>query len=617
MRLSYAAMTATDLQEVIAKKHAKTLYDLQTSATSTPLTDVKLGDAEALQLVRHTCAHVLAQAVKETFPETQVTIGPVIDGGFYYDFSRDKAFTAEDFAVLEKRMKEIVDSNVKMIREVWSTDDAIKFFDEKGEKFKVELIKDLIRDQGITEVSIYKQGPFLDLCRGPHVPSTGYIGAFKLTHVAGAYWRGNEKNPMLSRIYGTAFLTQEDLDDHLFMIEEAKKRDHRKLGVELDLFSLHPESPASPFFHPNGTAIYSEVQKVLLELNLKYGFEPVITPLIMSDELWKQSGHYDNYRENMYFTEIDERSFAVKPMNCPGHCLIYRNTRHSYKELPIRYCEFGRVHRHERSGVVSGLLRVRSFVQDDAHVFCTENQIENEILRILEMVKKFYGIFGFEYRTELSTRPEKHIGSLDVWEKAEKSLAQALDKAGEQYQINPGDGAFYGPKIDLHLKDSLGRSHQCGTIQLDFSMPSRFGLEYNGSDNGQHHPVMIHRAIAGSLERFLAILIEHYGGRFPLWLSPKQIALYTVTEAANGYAQEIFDELKNAGYRVLLDDSSDKLSAKIKKYQSMKLPYSIILGAKEAADKKLSLRLRTGEQLNGVTMAEFKTRLTDESRPTI
>ncbi|MEZ4816236.1 MAG: threonine--tRNA ligase [Bdellovibrionota bacterium] len=606
--------------EVVGKKVAKTVFDLQTPVSTTDTSkveDVKLQDPQGLELVRHTCAHVLAQAVQELFPGTQVTIGPVIDDGFYYDFFREKPFTIEDFTAIEKRMKEIVESDVPLVREMWPIDKAVEFFHKKGEDFKVELIQDLVKAQGITEVSIYKQGPWLDLCRGPHVPSTKYIGAFKLTSVAGAYWRGDEKNPMLSRIYGTAFLSQDDLDDHLMLIEEAKKRDHRKLGVELDLFSLHADAPASPFFHPNGAIVYGEIQKVLTELNNKYGYEPVITPLIMSDEMWKKSGHYDNYRENMYFTHVDERSFAVKPMNCPGHCLIYKNTRHSYRELPIRMCEFGRVHRHERSGVVQGLFRVRSFVQDDAHVFCTEDQIESEILKILEMIDTFYSLFGFEYRVELSTRPDKYIGTLEVWNKAEKTLADALAKVGREYQLNPGDGAFYGPKIDFHLKDSLGRSFQCGTIQLDFSMPARFDLEYNGSDNTTHTPVMIHRAISGSLERFLGILIEHFGGRFPLWLAPKQVGIFSVTEAANPYAHEVFDELKKAGYRCFIDDSSDKLSAKIKKYQSMKVPYSLILGTKEANDKKLSLRLSNGEQLSGMTLQDFTARLQSEGRPSL
>jgi len=606
--------------EVIGKKVAKTVFDLQTPVSTTdtaPVEDVTLKDPQGLELVRHTCAHVLAQAVQELFPKTQVTIGPVIENGFYYDFHREKPFTVEDFAAIEQRMKEIVDSNVPLVREMWPIDKAVAHFHSKGEDFKVELIQDLVKAQGITEVSIYKQGPWLDLCRGPHAPSTKYIGAFKLTSVAGAYWRGNEKNPMLSRIYGTAFLSQDDLDDHLMWIEEAKKRDHRKLGVELDLFSMQDEAPASPFFHPNGANLLIELQKIITEFNDHYGFEPVVTPLIMSDDMWKKSGHYDNYKENMYFTEVDERSFAIKPMNCPGHCLIYKNTRHSYRELPIRYCEFGRVHRHERSGVVHGLFRVRSFIQDDAHVFCTEDQIEGEILRILEMIDKYYTLFGFEYRIELSTRPDKYIGSLEVWNKAEETLASCLKKVGREYQLNPGDGAFYGPKIDFHLKDSLGRSFQCGTIQLDFSMPSRFGLDYAGSDNTAHTPVMIHRAISGSLERFLGILIEHFGGRFPLWLSPKQVGIFTVTEAANDYAHEVFDELKKAGYRCFIDDSSDKLSAKIKKYQSMKVPYSLIIGAKEATDKKLSLRLRTGEQLQGQSLEDLLTLLKSEGRPSL
>ncbi len=611
-----------DSIEVIGKKVGKILFDLQTPVTTEgqqlPVEDVKVQDPQALALVRHTTAHVLAQAVQEIFPGTQVTIGPTIEDGFYYDFyKKDKPFTAEDFAVLEKRMKEIIATDVKLVREEWPVAEALDYFHKKGEDFKCELIRDLVAAQGITKVSIYKQGPWLDLCRGPHIPSTKYIGAFKLLSVAGAYWRGDEKNQMLSRIYGTAFLTQDDLEDYLMLIEEAKKRDHRKLGTELDLFSMHPEAPASPFFHPNGATLFAEIQKVVTEMNTSYGFEPVITPLIMSDELWKKSGHYDNYKENMYFTDVDERQFAVKPMNCPGHCLIYANTRHSYRELPIRYCEFGRVHRHERSGVVQGLFRVRTFTQDDAHVFCTEDQIEGEILRILEMIDKFYGLFGFEYRVELSTRPDKYIGELESWNKAETVLAEALKKVGREYQLNPGDGAFYGPKIDFHLKDSLGRSFQCGTIQLDFSMPGRFGLDYAGSDNTAHTPVMIHRAISGSLERFLGILIEHYGGRFPTWLSPKQVGIFTVTEAANDYAHGIFDELKKDGYRCFIDDSSDKLSAKIKKYQSMKVPYSLILGGKEATEKKISVRLRNGEQLSGLSLQDFIERLRAEDRPTL
>ena len=606
--------------ETIGKKVGKTLFDLQTTIKDPDATVAEpftLHDPEALSLVRHTSAHVLAQAVKELFPETQVTIGPVIEDGFYYDFFRDKPFTLEDFAALETRMNKIIGDDLKMVREEWPVEKALKFFEEKGETFKCELIRDLVRDQGVKEVSVYRQGDFLDLCRGPHVPSTKNIGAVKLTSVAGAYWRGNEKNPMLSRIYGTAFLSQDDLDDYLAMVEEAKKRDHRKVGSELDLYSMQSEAPAMPFFHPNGTAIYNEVQKAIADLNQQYHYDPVITPLLMDIELWKKSGHYDNYRENMYFTEVDERTFAIKPMNCPGHCLIYKNSRHSYRELPIRLSEFGRVHRHERSGVVGGLFRVRSFIQDDGHVFCTEEQIESEILKILEMVKKFYALFGFEHRVELSTRPEKYIGTVEVWDKAEASLTKALKTSGEVFQLNPGDGAFYGPKIDIHLKDSLGRSYQCGTIQLDFSMPGRFDLEYAGSDNSAHTPVMIHRAIAGSMERFLGILIEHYAGRFPLWLSPKQIGIFTVTEAANEYAHSVFDELKKAGYRCFIDDSSDKLSGKIKKYQSMKVPYSIILGGKEASEEKLSLRLRTGEQLAGVTLPQFLERLQSEGRPSL
>lgn len=604
---------------VIGIKIGDLVYDLQTRLPG-HAEECELIYAQsraALDLVRHTCAHVLAQAVKELYPETQVTIGPVIEAGFYYDFSRETPFTEEDFPAIEKKMKEIIKARYPLKRDVWSVEKALEFFQSLGEKYKCELIQDLVKDQGIKEVSVYQQGDFIDLCRGPHAQNTGAIKAFKLLHTAGAYWRGNENNEMLTRIYGTAFLSKEELAEYLHQLEEAKKRDHRKLGTELNLFSMHAEAPASPFFHPRGAFLYRKVQEVLENLNEENGFQTVLTPLMMSDELWKQSGHYQNYKENMYFTKVDERDFAVKPMNCPGHCLIYGNQRHSYRELPLRYCEFGRVHRHERSGVVAGLFRVRSFVQDDAHIFCTEDQVESEILRVLGMVRKFYQLFDFEYRVELSTRPEKYIGSLETWEKAENALKVALESAGEDFQINPGDGAFYGPKIDFHLKDSIGRTHQCGTIQLDFSMPERFDLHYAGSDNKAHTPVMIHRAIAGSLERFLGILIEHYAGKFPFWMEPQQAAVLTISEEANDFAGKVFDELQSKGYRVEIDDSKDKLGAKIKKYQTMKIPYMIIIGEKEAAQSVLSLRTRDGEQHQGLTIEALLTRFNEENESLI
>jgi threonyl-tRNA synthetase len=571
-------------------------------------------DPEALEVLRHGTAHVLAQAVKSLEPNTQVTIGPVIENGFFYDFSRSEPFREEDLPVLEKKMAQFIKAAYPVKREEWPVEKAIEFFQKQGEVYKVEIIKDLIRDEGAKVVSIYSQGDFKDLCRGPHIPHTGMIPAFKLTHVAGAYWRGDEKNEMLTRVYGTAFFSQEELDAYLKMLEEAKKRDHRRIGVEQKLFSFHPEAPASPFFHPAGAFIYAQIQDYLRTLNRSYGFNEVISPLVMSQELWRKSGHYDNYRENMYFTKVDERDFAIKPMNCPGHCLIYGNDRHSYRDLPVRYAEFGRVHRHERSGVTAGLFRVRSFVQDDAHVFCTAEQVEGEIIRILEMIRKVYKAFDFEFNVELSTRPEKRIGSDEVWDRAEKALETALTKAGLSFKLNPGDGAFYGPKIDFHLKDSIGRTHQCGTVQLDFSMPLRFELQYTGSDNRTHHPVMIHRALIGSFERFLGIYIEHVAGKFPLWLAPKQIQILCIADEAKAFCERLYNELKAAGYRVHLDDSVDKLSAKIKKYQPEKAPYMLIVGAREAEQGVVSIRDRDGQQRQGISVSSLKEELAEQMK---
>ncbi len=573
---------------------------------------VDAASKDGLEVLRHSCAHLLAHAVKELHPEVQVTIGPVIENGFFYDFSKKEGFKIEELEVIEKRMREIAARKLPIKREVWSSSKAVEFFKSQGEHYKCEIIQDL----GEKEVSVYSHGTeFTDLCRGPHVMSIDQIPAFKLTSVAGAYWRGNEKNEMLSRIYGTAFASEKDLKAHLDAIEEAKKRDHRKIGVELGLFSFHPEAPAAPFFHPPGAFVYTEIQKFLRELNLVNGFEDVVSPLILSEQLWKTSGHYDNYRENMYFTTIDEHGFAVKPMNCPGHCLIYHTGKHSYRDLPVRYAEFGRVHRHERSGVTAGLFRVRSFVQDDAHIYCTEDQIQDEILRVLGMIDKVYTAFGFEYRVELSTRPEKRQGSDALWDKAEGALEAALKKAGRSYQINPGDGAFYGPKIDCHLKDSIGRSHQCGTIQLDFSMPGRFGLEYVGSDNTAHIPVMVHRAIVGSLERFMGILIEHYAGKFPFWLAPTQVAVLTISEEAKAFGDELFAVLKERNMRVVLDDSAEKLGAKVRKFQNLKVPYMIVIGAREAAEKKVSIRFRDNSQENGLSLDALFEKFKQEANP--
>lgn len=592
------------------------LYDLfMPLPSSGDLEWVVLDSPKGEEIVRHSCAHVMAQAVKALYKNVQVTIGPVIENGFYYDFSRPEGpFKEEDLPVIEAKMAEIIASKIPLKREEWAVTKALDFFKAQGELYKCEIISDIAQKTGAKEVSVYWQGDFVDLCRGPHVPTTGHIPAVKLTHVAGAYWRGSEDNEMLTRIYGVAFASQKALKQHLFQLEEAKKRDHRRVGMDMNLFSFHTAAPASPFFHPNGAAIYIAMQTYLRELNLAYGFQDVISPLVMSQDMWKTSGHYDNYRENMYFTKVDERDFAIKPMNCPGHCLIYSNTRHSYRELPLRFAEFGRVHRHERSGVTAGLFRVRSFVQDDAHIFCTEEQVEDEVSRVLKMINTLYKTLDFTYRVELSTRPEKRVGEDSLWDKAEGALKQSLEKAGLDYQLNPGDGAFYGPKIDFHLKDSIGRSHQCGTIQLDFSMPRRFDLQYLGADNHSHYPVMIHRAIAGSLERFIGILIEHYAGDFPTWLAPVQVVLVTVTEEAKDYAWKIYNELKDKRIRVFIDDSEDKLGAKIKKYRGLKSPFMLILGKNEAENSQVSIRLRNGDQENSVDYQTFLARLEAESR---
>ncbi len=610
------AKTAFPNQRVFGMKVDGRLLDLHMDvpADAKRIELIREDSPEATEIIRHTTAHILAQAVKALYPEVQVTIGPVIENGFFYDFSKKEAFKEEDLPAIEAKMKEIIEAKYELKREVWPINKAVEFFRGQGENYKVEIIQDLAKNEGVTTVSVYWQGPFVDLCRGPHVVKTSDIPAFKLTHVAGAYWRGDEKNEMLTRIYGTAFASRDHLKAYLHMLEEAKKRDHRKLGLEQRLFSFHAEAPASPFFHPNGSFVYGRIQDFVRRLNEAYGYETVISPLVMSQELWKTSGHYDNYRENMYFTKVDERDFAIKPMNCPGHCLIFRTQHHSYRELPLRYAEFGRVHRHERSGVTAGLFRVRSFVQDDAHVFCAEGQIESEIIAILEMIDRTYKAFDFEYRVELSTRPEKRLGSEEIWDKAEAALEAALKARGMEYKLNPGDGAFYGPKIDFHLKDSIGRTHQCGTVQLDFSMPGRFDLNYVGQDNKSHTPVMIHRAIIGSFERFMGIFIEHVAGHFPFALAPRQVVILSIAEESKSFAGEMQSLLKSKGYRSLLDDGPDKLAAKIKNHHSDRPPYMLIIGAKEAEARTVSVRDSHGKQRNGVSIDELLTEFQTETR---
>lgn len=562
-------------------------------------------DAEGLEVIRHSTAHVLAMAVQKLWPGTQVTIGPIIENGFYYDFLFPEGvkLSDKDLEKIEAEMTAIQKADHAVFREEVTLPEAVQRFEKLGEKFKVEIVKDLPPGD---KISIYGMGPWFDLCRGPHVPSTAKTGAFKLTAVAGSYWRGDERNPALTRIYGTAWANKKDLDDYLHRIEEAKKRDHRILGKQLKLFSFHKEAPANAFFHPDGAQLYNSLMGFMRRSNKKYGFTEVNTPLLMNVELWHKSGHYDNYRENMYFTQVDDSEAAIKPMNCPGHCLLYGSTRHSYRELPVRLSEFGRVHRHERSGVTHGLFRVRTFVQDDAHVFCMQDQIGEEISRVLTQINEAYQALGFErYRMELSTRPAKSIGTDEVWAQAEGALKTALDKSGRPYKLNPGDGAFYGPKIDFHLIDSLERSWQCGTVQLDFSMPGRFGLEYTGSDDKAQTPVMIHRAVLGSMERFMGIFIEHYAGHFPIWASPKQVRVINIADEQKDYCQKVHDDLLAAGIRVDLDMRYEKLGFKIREAQLEKIPYMIVIGQKEVEAGTVSARFWDGKQLPAVPTAEF------------
>jgi threonyl-tRNA synthetase len=587
------------------KANGKTRDMSETVNENTQLEIITIKSAEGLEVIRHSNAHVLAMAVQKLWPGTQVTIGPVIDNGFFYDFAFKEGtkITEADFEKIEAEMAAIVKADHPVFREVLARDAAIERFGKLGENYKVEIIKDLPANETI---SIYGMGNWFDLCRGPHVPSTGKIGAFKLTAIAGAYWRGDEKNAMLTRIYATAWPTKKELDEYLARIEEAKKRDHRVLGKQLNLFSFHTEAPANAFFHPNGTKLYNQLSSYMRKSNKKAGFEEVGTPLVMNVDLWHTSGHYDNYRENMYFTKVDEVDAAIKPMNCPGHCLIYANSRHSYRELPIRFSEFGRVHRHERSGVTHGLMRVRTFVQDDAHIFCRPDQILEEIVGVISQISEVYKAMGFErYRMELSTRPEKSQGSDEIWATAENALKEALEATGKEYKLNPGDGAFYGPKIDFHLIDSLERSWQCGTIQLDFSMPARFGLEFVGTDDKTHTPVMIHRAVLGSLERFMGIFIEHYAGHFPLWASPVQAKIINITKDQEDYAFQVHKALQAAGVRTEIDTRNEKLGYKIREAQLQKVPYMLVIGDKERDSNAVAPRFWDGKQFDPMSIDQF------------
>lgn len=552
--------------------------------------------------LRHTASHVLAQAVKRLFPETKLAIGPSIKDGFYYDFDRDGGFSNEDIAALEAEMKKIVKENLKMERFTLPRAEAIKLMEDKGEPYKVELINDLPEDE---ELSFFKQGDYVDLCAGPHVTYTSAVKAFKLTSVAGAYWRGSEKNKMLTRIYGTAFSNKTDLEEYLARVEEAKKRDHRRIGKEMGLFMLSEEGPGFPFFLPNGMILKNTLIDYWRQIHTREGYVEVSTPIILNRHLWETSGHWDHYKQNMYTTVIDDTDYAVKPMNCPGGMLVYKSEPRSYRDLPMRIGELGLVHRHEKSGELHGLMRVRCFTQDDAHIFMTEEQITSEIKGVVRLIDEVYSLFGFKYHVELSTMPEDHIGDEKDWESATDALRAALDELKLPYVINEGDGAFYGPKIDFHLEDSIGRTWQCGTIQLDFQLPMRFEAEYTGADGAKHRPIMIHRVVFGSIERFIGILIEHYAGKFPTWLAPEQARIMPITDRNNDYTDEIIAKLKAKGIRCTADKRAEKTGYKIREAQMAKVPYMIVVGDKEQEDGTVAVRLRDTTATTTMKVDEF------------
>jgi len=556
---------------------------------------VTASTAEGLAVLRHSASHIMASAVVKLFPGTKVAIGPSTDDGFYYDFDSEHRFSEADFEAIEKEMTAIVEQNIKFEKKIVTRADAIKDFESKGEIYKVELLKEITDDK----VSYYVTGDFTDLCRGPHIPESGYIKAFKIMKVAGAYWRGNEKNKMLQRLYGTAYSDSKSLKQYLKMMEEALERDHRKIGKEMQLFGFYNEGPGFPFWKPKGMELYNAIIEYWRAIHRKEGYVEVKTPIILNESLWHRSGHWDHYKENMYFTEIDKEAYAVKPMNCPGGLLIFRDGIHSYKELPLKIAELGLVHRHEKSGVLHGLFRVRQFTQDDAHVYCTEEQIKDEVKKVVQLTRRIYKDFGFEsVHLELSTRPEKSIGSDEIWAIAENSLRESLEELGLDYKLNPGDGAFYGPKIDFHIKDAIGRSWQCGTVQLDFSMPERFDITYIDRDGQKKRPVMLHRAILGSIERFIGIIIENYKGKFPLWLAPEQIRVLTVNDDIHGeYANIVKEKLIAANFRVSVDNSDEKLGGKIKTARLERVPYIIIIGDNERDNRSVTLR-RSDDQEN-------------------
>ncbi len=566
--------------------------------------------AVALEIIRHDCAHIMAQAVKELYPETQVTIGPAIENGFYYDFARKNPFATEDLEKIENKMREIVKRDEKLIREEWERDEAVKFFEKIGEKYKAEIISSIPAEQ---KISLYRQGDFIDLCRGPHAPSTSHVKYFKLMKVAGAYWRGDSKNEMLQRIYGTAWESEESLKNYLHVLEEAEKRDHRKIGRQLDLFHIQEEATGSVFWHHKGYIIYREIENYIRRKIEQNGYVEVKTPQLIDKVLWEKSGHWEKFHDNMFIAESENRLLAVKPMNCPGHVQIFNQDLKSYRQLPLRMAEFGSCHRNESSGSLHGIMRVRAFTQDDAHIFCEEHQINDETLAFCELLKEVYRDFGFhDILVKFSTRPEKRAGSDEVWDKAEKALEQAINHAGLEYQLNPGEGAFYGPKLEFTLVDALKREWQCGTLQVDFVLPERLDVNYVAQDGSRKRPVMLHRAILGSLERFIGILIENYAGKFPLWLAPVQVVIATITNEFDDYAKMVFKKLQASGVRVQIDLDSQKISYKIREHSLQKVPYIVAIGKIEATNNKVSVRKIGSEQQELVDLNEFETRIIAE-----
>ena len=610
----FEGVNAMDLAKSIGKKLAKAAVAAEVNGEIVQLTQpleegdrvriLTFDDEEGKEVVRHTASHVMAQAVLHVLRDKNVkfAIGPAIKNGFYYDFDLDGSITTEDFPAIEKEMKKIVEADYPIVRSTMPREKALAWAEEQKQPYKEELIRDLPED---AEISFYTQGDFTDLCAGPHLASTGRLRHFKLMSVAGAYWRGDEKRQMLQRVYATAFDDKKELDDYIFRMEEAKKRDHRKLGKELDLFSVQEEGPGFPFFHPKGMVLKNQLIDFWRKEHIKRGYEEISTPMILSSQLWKTSGHWDHYRDNMYTVAIDDQEFAIKPMNCPGGMLMFKRKRYSYRDLPVRMAELGTVHRHELSGALHGLMRVRCFTQDDAHIFMTMDQITDEIIGVLDLTEYFYNVFGFKFHVEVSTRPEDSMGTDEQWETATNALIGALKKKGWPFTINEGDGAFYGPKIDVHLEDCIGRTWQCGTVQLDFQMPERFDLTYDGADGEKHRPVMIHRVVLGSIERFIGVLTEHFGGAFPLWLAPVQVKVMTITDRVDDFAQKAAEQLRQAGLRVELDARNEKIGYKIRQARNERIPYMLVIGDREAEAGQVAVRKRGEGEMGDMALEDF------------